>query len=139
MEKKHLSVFNVMKNYLKLGRLFGATNTWGAIFLGAVTSTSMPTIFDALKILVIAIFAHAYIGAINEYFHLEEDKNNPQYKYKPLVKGDIKQKNAIIFIYFCYLMMIVFSAFFYPNLAAFASIVTAALFGTLYTIKGKYI
>jgi len=35
--------------------------------------------------------------------------------------------------------MIVFSAFFYPNLLAYSSIVIAALFGTLYTIKGKYI
>jgi len=139
MKKNRQSILKTIKIYLKLGRLFGATNTWGAIFLGAVTSTVIPNISDALKILFIAIFSHAYIGAINEYCHIEEDKNNPQYKYKPLVKGEIKPKNALIFIYFCYIMMIVLSAFFYPNLLAFTSIVLAALFGTLYTFKGKYI
>ena len=139
MEKKGYDILKTVKIYLKLGRLFGATNTWGAIFIGAVTSTIIPNISDAIKILIIAIFSHAYIGAINEYCHIEEDKNNPQYKYKPLVKGDIKPKNALIFIYLCYLMMIVSSAFFYPDLFAYTSIVIAALFGTLYTVKGKYI
>lgn len=139
MKKDILGILKTIKNYLRLGRLFGATNTWTAIFLGAVTSTNMPDIFDAIKILIIAIFSHAYIGAINEYFHVEEDRDNPKFEYKPLVKGDIKQKNALIFIYFCYFMMIVFSAFFYPNILAFISIVIAALFGTIYTVKGKYI
>lgn len=139
MKRDIPGILKTIKNYLRLGRLFGATNTWTAIFLGAVTSTNMPNIFDAIKILIIAIFSHAYIGAINEYFHVEEDKNNPKFEYKPLVKGDIKQKNALIFIYFCYFMMIVFSAFFYPNILAFISFVIAALFGTIYTVKGKYI
>jgi len=139
MEKKWHSVFKTIKNYLRLGRVFGVTNTWGAIFLGALTSTNIPDIYDALKILIIAFFSHTYIGALNEYYHIEEDKNNPQYKNKPLVKGDIKPKNAIIFVYFCYLMMIFFSAFFYPNLFAYASILLAAFFGTLYNIKGKYV
>jgi 4-hydroxybenzoate polyprenyltransferase len=138
-DKKQYGFLKTIKVYLKLGRLFGATNTWGAIFLGAVTSTIFPNILDAIKILIIAIFSHAYIGAINEYFHLEEDKDNPQYTYKPLVKGEIKPRNALNFIYLCYFMMIFFSAFFYPNILAFICIVTAALFGTLYTVKGKYI
>jgi 4-hydroxybenzoate polyprenyltransferase len=139
MEKNSHKILKTVKIYLKLGRLFGVPNTWAAIFIGAVTSTVFPNIYDAIKIFIITIFSHAYIGAINEYGHLEEDKNNPQYSYKPLVKGDIKPKNALIFIYICYLMMLVFSALFYPNLIAYTSIVLAALFGTIYTFKGKYI
>lgn len=129
----------IIRDYLKLGRLFGATNTWGAIFLGAWTSTMSPTLIDAAKILVIAIFAHAYIGAINEYWHMEEDKKNPQYSYKPLVKGDITPRNARIYIYFCLTMMILSSIVFYPNPVAPLVLISAAAFGTFYTIKGKYI
>ena len=129
----------IIRDYLKLGRLFGTTNTWGAIFLGAWTSTASPMLIDAAKILVIAIFAHAYIGAINEYCHIEEDKNNPQYAYKPLVKGDITPQNARIYIYFCLTMMILTSIVFYPNLIAPLALISAAAFGTFYTVKGKYI
>ena len=78
----------IIRDYLKLGRFFGTTNTWGTIFLGAWTSTASPMLIDAAKILVIAIFAHAYIGAINEYCHIEEDKNNPQYAYKLLIQHE---------------------------------------------------
>lgn len=126
------------RDYLKLGRLFGTTNTWGAIFLGAFTSTGTATLTDAAKILMIAIFAHAYIGAINEYWHIEEDKKHPQYYYKPLVTGDISKRNALIFIYLSLIMMIILSIVFYQNLSAIA-LILAALFGTIYTVKGKYI
>ena len=139
MEKTRGNILKSVKTYLKLGRLFGATNTWGAIFIGAVTSSTLPGLSDAFKLLIISLFAHAYIGSINEYWHIEEDKKNPQYQYKPLVKGDINSKNALLFIFFCYIMMIATSAFFYPNLISFFSIVIAALFGTIYTIKGKYV
>ena len=136
---KNRGILRLTKNYLKLGRLFGATNTWGAIFLGAVTSTVLPDIFDAAKLLVVAIFAHAYMGVLNEYWHIKEDKNNPQYKYKPLVNGDIKPKNAFIFMCSCFIISIIFSAVFYQDLWSTGALVLAALFGTLYTVKGKYI
>jgi 4-hydroxybenzoate polyprenyltransferase len=129
----------IIRDYLILGRLFGATNTWGAIFLGAWTSTANPTLIDAAKIFVIAIFAHAYIGSINEYWHIKEDKNNPQYAYKPLVKGDISPQNARIYIYFCFTIAILFSIVFYPNLIALLALISAAAFGTFYTVKGKNI
>jgi len=132
------NIFKKIQNYLKLGRLFGATNTWGAIFLGLLTSTGSVTLIDAIKILFISIFAHAYIGAINEYWHIEEDKKHPQYYYKPLVSGDISKKNALYFIYFCLLMMILLSIIFYLNISPLF-LILAAFFGTIYTVKGKYV
>ena len=139
MSTNQVSIFKTIKDYIILSRLFGATNTWGAIFLGAVTSTVLPNISDAVKLLVVTIFAHAYMGALNEYWHIKEDKNNPLYKYKPLVIGDIKTKTALIFIYMCFILTIIFSFVFYPNLLSLSALVLAALFGTLYTVKGKYI
>jgi len=139
MSNNRTSIIKSIKDYLKLGRLFGATNTWGAIFLGAITSTIVPNILDAIKLLFVAIFAHAYIGALNEYWHIKEDKKNPQYEYKPLVKGDITPKNALIFLCFCFIMAIIFSIVFYPNLLSLSALILAALFGTIYTVKGKYI
>jgi len=128
----------VIKDYLKLSRLFGTTNTWGAIFLGVLTSTGNATILDALKILIIAFFAHAYIGAINEYWHIKEDKKTPHYQYKPIVRGDISKRNALIFIYFCLIITIFLSIVFYLNFSPIF-LILAAVFGTLYTVKGKYI
>ncbi|UCF50274.1 MAG: UbiA prenyltransferase family protein [Thermoplasmatales archaeon] len=140
-----------VKNYLKLGRSFGTTNTWGAIFIGVLTSTVMVSLLDAFKILAISFFAHAYIGAINEYWHIEEDKKHPQYKYKPLVRGDVSKKNAKIYIYFCLIFAIILSFVFYNNylkitifgsaieIPATVFLILAAAFGTLYTVKGKYI
>jgi len=88
---------------------------------------------------LVSIFAHAYMGAINEYWHVEEDKNNPQFKYKPLVTGKISKRNALIFAAFCYLMAIILSFIFYPNYFSLVAIVLAGAFGTFYTVKGKYI
>ena len=138
MKSKGRGKLHTVKNYLKLGRSFGTTNTWGAIFLGVLTSSAMASFVDALKILPIAFFAHAYIGAINEYWHIEEDKKHPQYKYKPLVRGDISKRNALIYIYFCLIMAILISILFYNNFST-VFLILGAVFGTLYTVKGKYI
>ena len=128
-----------IKDYLKLGRLFGASNTFGAILLGAFTSTTGITVLDAGKLLLIAIFGQAFMGAMNEYCNIEEDKNNPQYKYKPLVRGDITPRNALIFMLFSFIMMILLSIVFYPNLLSLIVIILATAFGTFYNIKGKYV
>ncbi len=138
MTSKKKNKLNKVKNYLKLGRSFGTTNTWGAIFIGVLTSSVFATYLDAFKILAIAFFAHAYIGAINEYWHIEEDKKHPQYKYKPLVRGDISKRNALIYIYFCLSMTIILSTVLYLNFSP-VFLILAAAFGTLYTVKGKYI
>lgn len=138
MKNKKKSKLQTVKNYLKLGRSFGTTNTWGAIFLGVLTSSVMANFIDALKILPIAFFAHAYIGAINEYWHIKEDKKHPQYKYKPLVRGDISKRHALMYIYLCLIMAIVLSIIFYQNFSTIY-LILGAVFGTLYTVKGKYI
>ena len=83
----------------------------------------MATYIDAFKILAVAFFAHAYIGAINEYWHIEEDKKHPQYKYKPLVRGDITKKNAKIYILFCLIAAIVCG----PELSALAILTACAI------------
>jgi len=128
-----------IKNYLKLGRLFGASTIYGCILIGAFTSTANANLLDAGKLLLVAIFAHAYIGSINDYWHIEEDKNNPQFQYKPLVRGDISPRNALIFVLFCLIMTIILSIVFYPTLLSFIAIIIAAFFATFYTVKGKYI
>jgi 4-hydroxybenzoate polyprenyltransferase len=147
MSSKKNSKLKNLKNYLKLGRSFGTTNTWGAIFVGVLTSSviinakniePLKILADAFRVLAISFFAHAYMGAINEYWHIEEDKKHPQYKYKPLVRGDISKKNAKIYIYFCLIFAIVLSFAFYRNYSTIFLVLGAA-FGTLYTIKGKYI
>ncbi|KYK34480.1 MAG: hypothetical protein AYK22_08630 [Thermoplasmatales archaeon SG8-52-3] len=138
MNSQKKNKLKTIKNYLKLGRSFGTTNTWGAIFVGVLTSSELATYIDALKILAIAFFAHAYTGSINEYCHAEEDKKHPQYKYKPLVRGDISKKNTIIYIYFSLLTTIFLAFIFYRNFSPILLIIAAA-FGTLYTVKGKYI
>lgn len=128
-----------IKDYLKLGRLFGASTTFGCILLGAFTSTTSATVLDAGKLLLIVIFAHGYMGSINEYWHVEEDKKNPQFQYKPLVRGDITPRNAMIFILFCFIMMFLLSTVFYPTLSSLIAIILVTIFGTFYTVKGKYI
>jgi len=128
-----------IKDYLKLSRFFGASTIFGCILLGTFTSTASATVLDAGKLLLIAIFAHAFMGAMNEYCNIKEDKNNPQYKYKPLVRDDIKPRNALIFILFCFIMMITLSIVFYPTLLSIVAIILASAFGTFYNIKGKYV
>jgi len=130
MNSKKNNKLRTIKNYLKLGRSFGVTNTWGAIFIGVLTSSVMATYIDALKILAIAFFAHAYTGTINEYWHVEEDKKHPQYKYKPLVRGDISKRNAIIYIYFS-LAMAIFLALKLSN----ALLKPCLLFNTISQLK----
>ncbi len=139
MNSNKENLAKLIKDYLKLGRLFGASTTFACILLGAFTSTANATILDSGKLLLIAIFAHACMGAMNEYRNIDEDKNNPQYNYKPLVKGDISPRNALIFILFCLIMMILLSIIFYPTVLSFISIILATIIGTFYNFKGKYV
>jgi 4-hydroxybenzoate polyprenyltransferase len=134
-----VNISKSIKNYLKLGRFFGASTTFGCILVGALTSTANVNMLDAGKLLLISIMAHSYMASLNEYWHIEEDKKNPQFQYKPLVRGDITLRNALIFILFSFIMTIILTIIFYPTLLSFIFIILAAAFGTLYTVKGKYI
>ncbi len=134
-----LNISRSIKNYLKLARLFGASTTFGCVLVGALTSTANINLLDAGKLLLITILAHSYMAALNEYWHVEEDKKNPQFQYKPLVRGDITPRNALIFILLCFIMTLILTIVFYPTLLSFIFIILAAVFGTLYTVKGKYI
>ena len=139
MSKNKGNLVKSIKDYLKLGRFYGASTTFGSTLLGAFTSTAGVTVLDAGKLLLIAIFAHACMGAMNEYWNIEEDQNNPQFQYKPLVRGDITPRNALIFMLFCFIITILLSIVFYPTLLSLIVIILAAAFGTFYNIKGKYI
>ena len=134
-----MNVRKTIRNYLELSRLFGAINPISAILIGALASTVGITLIDVVVIILIGILAHAYVESINDYCHLGEDSNDPEFQYRPLVSGEIKPKNALIFSLFCFIFTVTLSVIFYPKLLPLIFILLAALFGTIYTIKGKYI
>jgi len=134
-----MSVGWIIRNYLELGRFFAAVNPVSAILIGALASTVGITLIDVVLIILIGIFAHAYVESINDYCHLEEDSADPEFQYRPLVSGEITPKNALIFSISCLIITVAISMIFYPKLLSLILILLAIFFGTFYTIKGKFI
>ena len=134
-----MSVGRIIRNYLVLGRFFAAVNPMSAILIGALASTGGITLIDVVLIFLIGIFGHAYVESINDYCHLEEDRVDPEFQYRPLVSGEITPKNALIFSISCIIITVTISMIFYPKLLSRILILLAIFFGTFYTIKGKFI
>ena len=127
------------RDWVLLGRFFGASATSGVILLGAFTSTTTPVeLLDIVKLIIVGTAAHGFVGSINDYWHIDEDKKHPQYAYKPLVRGAISRRGAFAYVTACWASAMFLSVIFFPSFPAYAALAVAGSCGAYYTVKGKY-
>lgn len=126
------------RGYMDLGRVQGVSTTAGVSILGALTSNNYAdvNIITALEFILIAFFAHTSGATINEICDARLDSLVPELSKKPLVRGIISRREAILFAVVPFLISTLLIAIFFNPTATFIFLLSA-LTVALYSIKGK--
>ncbi len=77
------------------------------------------------------------IYILNDYFDIEEDRQHPKKKYRPLASGDINKKQAIIIMFF--LLLIGISIMSLLTVSATLILLTYVLMNIVYSLWLKHI
>ena len=110
-----------------------------AIFIGsliALKGEGLPSLEKFILTFLTALFLEASTFALNDYYDLEIDKKNKR-NDRPLVRGDLSPKSALILFYIFFPLGIICSYF--VNIACFLIALITALFAILYDVKLKKI
>ncbi|MDH7517437.1 MAG: UbiA family prenyltransferase [Candidatus Thermoplasmatota archaeon] len=131
--------------YARLIRLPGLGGFSIAPVFGAISLIYIGVYVD-LKILIllflIGVFKSIYGIVLNDYADIEIDKLSEDSSKRPLVKGTISKKTALIICVLCVIgVFVIVFLFFYKNQLSFylgiLCIIVAAIFGTIYNLYGK--
>ena len=107
------------------------------ILIGAlITGKQAPALDKTIFTFSTALFLEAATFALNDYYDLDVDKKNNRLD-RPLVRGDIKPKTAIL-IYLILLPLGILSSYM-VNITCFTIAVSNAVIATLYDVKLKEI
>jgi 4-hydroxybenzoate polyprenyltransferase len=128
--------------YLKLFRLqTGATTAVapiiGYLVMAAQTNYSI-ILLEILIIFVIGIIMHIFEFVLNEYIDLEVDRQSPDLKEKPLVKGTVSSLAALAVVIAAVIFSYIFAFIFFFDLWTIILLTLAFEFGAIYDIYGKH-
>ncbi len=138
---------NILFEYARLIRLPGLGGFSIAPIFGAVSliNTGVELSLKILILLfILGVFKSIFGIVSNDYADIEVDKLSKDANQRPLVKGTVSKKNAILICVFCFVatFLIVF-VFFYKNQLSFylgvLCIILAAILGLIYNFYGKKI
>ena len=126
--KKFKAIWELMR--LEHGVMIGI-----AIIVGAlIASKSFPDYGIFFITFLMALFLEGSTFALNDYFDLEIDKKNKR-KDRPLVRGDISPKSALLIFIILFPLGIVFSYFI--NFTCFIIALITAIFAIFYDVYLK--
>jgi 4-hydroxybenzoate polyprenyltransferase len=132
---------SILSDYARLLRLPGLGGlsiapVFGAISVGILDIQSLSFLF------LIGVFSAIYGFVLNDYIDVDIDKLSNELSGRPLVKGTISKKTALLICIFCVpaAFITIFLAFYntHPSfyLGVFC-IILSAILGTIYNIYGK--
>lgn len=138
---------NLVADYARLMRLPGLGGLSIAPVFGAISLFSSQftvSLQDLGLLFLVGIFSAIYGFVLNDYIDVEVDRLSQELSERPLVKGTISKRTALIICILCIIgaFTIIFF-FFYRNHPSFylgiLSIILSAVLGSLYNIFGKKI
>jgi len=135
----------IIADYARLMRLPGLGGLSIAPVLGALSLVGtglMPSLLDLTLLFIVGIFSAVYGFVLNDYIDVEVDRLSSELSERPLVKGTISKRTALLM---CLLSVIgaflIIFLFFYNNHPSFylgiISILLSAFLGSIYNIYGK--
>ena len=133
---------SLIADYTRLLRLPGLGGLSIAPVFGAIsTLEGVIDIIDLFLIFLIGAFSAIYGFVLNDITDVEVDRLSKELSNRPLVKGTISKKIAMLICLFCFIatFAVIFaffssSTFLYYGLIC---ILLAALFGSIYNVYGK--
>ncbi|MEM0493084.1 MAG: UbiA family prenyltransferase [Candidatus Thermoplasmatota archaeon] len=132
---------NIISDYARLLRLPGLGGLSIAPVFGAIT-TGITDINHLIILFIIGAFASIYGFVLNDYIDVNVDKLSKELHNRPLVKGTIPKKNALIICILCFIgALITIHVNYYSDhpsyYTALGIILLSALLGTFYNLYGK--
>ena len=108
-----------------------------AIIVGAIIAKQeIPSLVTFILTFGTALFLEASTFALNDFFDIEIDKNNKRLD-RPLVRGDLSPRSALLIFFICFPLGIL-SAYF-VNLTCFLIAIVTAGFAVVYDVWMKKI
>ena len=127
-----------LKEYAKLSSAHFALLTAMIPLMGAL-AMGETNIFHLIPVFIIGLLAHIYGFAFNHYNDIEIDRQNPELNERPLAKGVITKKHALIYIMSVFLLSIILTTIFFFDLIVLSIFLIAMFLATLYDIYSKKI
>jgi len=137
MIKMKMSVSTLLKEYAKLSSAHFAVLSAMIPLMGAIVMGEI-NFFRLLLVFLIGLFTHIYVFAFNHYCDVELDRLNPELAERPLVKGTISKKHALIYIISMLLVALLLTIT-YLDLVVLVLFLLGILFATLYDLFNKKI
>jgi len=98
---------------------------------------SEPALLNAIMAFILYSVLASSIYIINDYMDIEEDKKHPTKKNRPLAKGTVSKKTALVL--FFSLSSAIFLISFFFNIELFYVLVTYFILNLAYSLKLKHI
>lgn len=128
-----------IKAYARLARLHSLGFTATVPVIGALCIGIEPTFKSFLTLLLLFLIGaliHIYGSSLNEYIDVEVDRRARVLSEKPLVKGEIKRENALLFSIASALLAVLI-ALVLKNILALSLLLISMALGTAYDVSGK--
>ncbi|MCK4365772.1 MAG: UbiA family prenyltransferase [Thermoplasmatales archaeon] len=131
--------WNIIRIYLRLGRIHSAVLTGLAPAVAAAATGTSLSIYHYLELFLIGLLFHFYLFVYNELRDIAVDKTSGKLKGKPLVDGSITIKSAKTIVFSSIALTLILSIVFFQEKAVMLIPISllAFLFGGLYDILGK--
>ena len=133
-----MRIMKELKAIWQLMRLEHGVMIFLGILIGSLIALEgeLPTVKSLVLTFFTALFLEASTFALNDYYDLDIDKKNKRID-RPLVRGDIKPKTALI-LFFIFFPLGIICSFFVNNTCFIIALITALL-AILYDAKMKKI
>jgi 4-hydroxybenzoate polyprenyltransferase len=137
MIKMKMSLTTLLKEYAKLSSAHFALLSAMIPLMGAI-ATGEIKFFRLLLVFIIGLFTHIYVFALNHYNDVELDRLNSELTERPLVKGTISKKHALVYIISMFLVALLLTIT-YLDIVVLLLFLIGILFATLYDLFNKKI
>ncbi|MFP4609160.1 MAG: UbiA prenyltransferase family protein [Candidatus Aenigmatarchaeota archaeon] len=133
----------MIKEYLKLSRLFNMGLTGVAPMLGALAmwNVSQTSLLRVAILFIIGCLSHIYGFVLNDVIDIDVDRLSNELKARPLVRGTITRKEATYFAVSAMVLSWLLALFFYEDLSGFMIILSILVFAdflsTVYNFISK--
>ena len=132
-----MSLTTLLKEYAKLSSAHFALLSAMIPLMGAIAMGEIK-FFRLLLVFIIGLFTHIYVFALNHYNDVELDRLNSELTERPLVKGTISKKHALVYIISMFLVALLLTIT-YLDIVVLLLFLIGILFATLYDLFNKKI
>ena len=131
----------LVSEYARLLRLPGLGGLSVAPVFGAL-SVGVLDFWKLVFLFIVGAFASIYGFVLNDYVDVNVDKLSKELANRPLVKGTISRRTALLICVLCMVgaLFVIFFMFYTPSTSfylGFVFIMLSAVFGSVYNIYGK--